>query len=234
MERSEIRLKKNFCNIKGVKSLRKKSFFFVLFFANFALLAGFCWYWCCYPHWSKDFLSLVCRIFFLTLFVNMLFTSIRRTQSRPTIMYTLNATPNILFPYFLPFAWHSLLQEEVTDLFVHKQAQKVAASCGLDCHSQTKHCESRANWQHSQDNLSDLGRQLQEPLLTTFLQFLLADIFNSQIVSSYVPEQINWYLVRKTIRARWLHQRLELTLPTTWCRCLLIQISFAVLKLDTT
>ena len=33
--------------------------------ANFALLAGFCWYWCYYPHQSRDALPPVCGIFLL-------------------------------------------------------------------------------------------------------------------------------------------------------------------------
>ena len=32
--------------------------------ANFALLSDFFWYWCYYPHWSRDSLSPVCRILF--------------------------------------------------------------------------------------------------------------------------------------------------------------------------
>ena len=46
--------------IKVVKSPRKKKFFFL---ANFALLAGFFWYRCYYPHRSRDSLSPVCGIF---------------------------------------------------------------------------------------------------------------------------------------------------------------------------
>ena len=33
--------------------------------ANFALLAGFFWYWCYYPHRSRDALSPVCEIFLM-------------------------------------------------------------------------------------------------------------------------------------------------------------------------
>ena len=51
----------NLVLIKGVKLPRK--FLFFLFSANFALLAGFIWYWCYYLHWSRDPLSLVCGIF---------------------------------------------------------------------------------------------------------------------------------------------------------------------------
>ena len=48
--------------IKGVKSPRKKKMFFSS--ANFALLSGIFWYWCYYPHWSRDSLFPVCDIFF--------------------------------------------------------------------------------------------------------------------------------------------------------------------------
>ena len=51
----------NFLLINGVKSPRaKKNCFFL---ANYALLAGFFWYRRYYPHWSRDALSPVCRIF---------------------------------------------------------------------------------------------------------------------------------------------------------------------------
>ena len=36
---------------------------------NFALLAGFFWYRCYYPHRSRDSLSLVCGIFFFYVFI---------------------------------------------------------------------------------------------------------------------------------------------------------------------
>ena len=45
--------------IKCVKSPRKK----VSYSVNFALLAEFFWYWCYYPHRSRDALSPVCGIF---------------------------------------------------------------------------------------------------------------------------------------------------------------------------
>ena len=44
---------------KGCKITAQKKFFFV----NFALLAGFFWYWCYYLHWSRGSLSSVCEIF---------------------------------------------------------------------------------------------------------------------------------------------------------------------------
>ena len=49
--------------IKSVKSSQKK----VKFSTNFALLAGFFWYRCYYPHWSRDALSPGCGIFYLCL-----------------------------------------------------------------------------------------------------------------------------------------------------------------------
>ena len=54
--------------IKGVKSPRKKK---LVFSANFALLAGFFWYWCYYPHRSRDALSPVCGIF-LTIYLRFM------------------------------------------------------------------------------------------------------------------------------------------------------------------
>ena len=69
--------------IKGVKSLRKKKFFFCCEFCLFSrillvfvLLSALV---------KRCFVSCM-RNFFLTLFVNMLLTSIRLTQSCPTIM----------------------------------------------------------------------------------------------------------------------------------------------------
>ena len=60
MERSVSDLKT--CAHKGCKiaAQKKKSFS-----ANFALLVGFFWYWCYYPHRSRDALSPVCGIFLL-------------------------------------------------------------------------------------------------------------------------------------------------------------------------
>ena len=46
---------------KGVKLLRKKCFFWQML----SLIGGFFWYWCYYPHRSKDLVSSVCRIFFI-------------------------------------------------------------------------------------------------------------------------------------------------------------------------
>ena len=46
---------------KGCKIATQKK---VCFSANFALLAGFYWYRCYYPHWSRDALSPVCGSFF--------------------------------------------------------------------------------------------------------------------------------------------------------------------------
>ena len=62
MERSGLRFE-NFCSYR-VKSCRaKKDFLFFFFFVSFALPAGFFWYRCYYPHWSRDSLSSVCGIF---------------------------------------------------------------------------------------------------------------------------------------------------------------------------
>ena len=47
--------------IKGVKL--PSNFFYILFFANFALLAGFIWYRCYYLHQLRDALSPLCGIF---------------------------------------------------------------------------------------------------------------------------------------------------------------------------
>ena len=47
---------------KGCKIAAQKK---VWFSTNFALLAGFFWYQCYYPHLSRDALSPVCRIFIM-------------------------------------------------------------------------------------------------------------------------------------------------------------------------
>ena len=44
---------------KGCKIAAQKK---VCFLANFALLAGFVWYWCYYPHRSRDTMSPICGI----------------------------------------------------------------------------------------------------------------------------------------------------------------------------
>ena len=65
--------------IKGVKSPQQKKLFLQTFLANLAFLAGFFWNRCYYPHWLRDSLSPVYRIFFsfhtllcLALMVNIL------------------------------------------------------------------------------------------------------------------------------------------------------------------
>ena len=52
---------KTFAN-KGCKIAAQKK---VSFSANFALVAGFFWSWCYYPHWLRDFLSPICGIYFI-------------------------------------------------------------------------------------------------------------------------------------------------------------------------
>ena len=58
--------------IKGEKSPRKKK---VSFLVNFALLAGFFWYRCYYPHRLRDSVSPVCGIFIKVLLGQVSFTS---------------------------------------------------------------------------------------------------------------------------------------------------------------
>ena len=60
MERSGIRFE-HFAH----KRCKIAAIFF--FLTNFALLAGFFWYWCYYPHRSRGALSPVCRIFSLSI-----------------------------------------------------------------------------------------------------------------------------------------------------------------------
>ena len=58
MERSGLRFE-HFSQKWSKIAAQKK----IIFLANFALPAGFFWYWCYYRHRSRDSLSHVCRIF---------------------------------------------------------------------------------------------------------------------------------------------------------------------------
>ena len=68
MERSGLRIKNTNKGCKIAAPFFLKNFFFCKFRLRKTLIiksikSRFFWYWCCYPHRSRDALSHVCRIF---------------------------------------------------------------------------------------------------------------------------------------------------------------------------
>ena len=102
--------------MKGVKLLH--IFFLVLFSANFALLAGFFCYWCYYPHWSRDSLSPVCRIFLLICpFVSLVLFTFFYTLKKSTIWFCSNFFPKYMQRLCMnkePFMFHNVIFNKIS------------------------------------------------------------------------------------------------------------------------
>ena len=89
---------------KGCKiATQKKS----LFLANFALLAGFLWYRCYYPHRSREALSPVCGIFSFILGQNKKFSQKRSPTQKFALLWNCAGRAWLIAPLGLPSYPHN-------------------------------------------------------------------------------------------------------------------------------